>query len=382
MLRDARGDRSSAAGPRRGGQILVSAVVRWLAGERSGATFTSVGALDARGAFADAGRGVRDPVDCGQRDRDDRARHTAATGHGRRAHVPARRSGPRDGGVVGGAADAGRAGAGAPCSSAARPVPARPDWRSSWPVIVTPTGAIVLLGTCDAELGMPYQPWVQVLGQLLRALPGRRPSRASHHDLARADRAVAGDRAARCPASSGPHRPIPRRSATGCSRPSMRSSRGLRPIATWWSCSTTSTGRAADAGACCATSSRSDAARIVVVGTFRDTGDEVTDPLAACLADLRRSRRGRTAPTRRTRPAGGRAVRVRGQPARTSTPAADGRRGSRRAQRRQRVLPRRAVAPPRGARAGRWKRRVASAARRSPAFPRACARSSPLASLA
>ena len=31
-----------------------------------------------------------------------------------------------------------------------------------------------------------------------------------------------------------------------------------------------------------------DAARLLVVGTFRDTGDEITDPLAALLADLRR----------------------------------------------------------------------------------------------
>ena len=31
-----------------------------------------------------------------------------------------------------------------------------------------------------------------------------------------------------------------------------------------------------------------DAERVLVIGTFRDTGDEVTEPLASCLADLRR----------------------------------------------------------------------------------------------
>ena len=33
-------------------------------------------------------------------------------------------------------------------------------------------GAIVLLGTCDEELALPYQPWVHALDHLLRSLPG------------------------------------------------------------------------------------------------------------------------------------------------------------------------------------------------------------------
>ncbi|HEX2782577.1 MAG TPA: AAA family ATPase, partial [Ilumatobacteraceae bacterium] len=33
-------------------------------------------------------------------------------------------------------------------------------------------GAIVLLGSCDAELALPYQPWVHALDHLLRSLPG------------------------------------------------------------------------------------------------------------------------------------------------------------------------------------------------------------------
>ena len=34
------------------------------------------------------------------------------------------------------------------------------------------SGAIVLLGTCDEELALPYQPWVHALDHLLRSLPG------------------------------------------------------------------------------------------------------------------------------------------------------------------------------------------------------------------
>ena len=32
-------------------------------------------------------------------------------------------------------------------------------------------GAAVLLGVCDTELALPYQPWVQVLDQIVRAMP-------------------------------------------------------------------------------------------------------------------------------------------------------------------------------------------------------------------
>ena len=119
---------------------------------------------------------------------------------------------------------------------------------------------------------------------------------------------------------------------------------------------------------------------VLIVGTFRDTGDEVTEPLAACLADLRRvdgAARLRLggldadAVERFVAGAAGHAL--------DDRPAATGR-GARRPQRRQRLLRRRAVAAPGGlGRGGRGRRRGSSSARwPSPATsPTACARWSP-----
>ena len=89
------------------------------------------------------------------------------------------------------------------------------------------------------------------------------------------------------------------------------------------------------------------ASRLLVIGTFRDTGDEITDPLAGCLADLRR-----TETTSRLRLAGlDRATVERfvagavGHDLDADLTAPG--RGAGRAQRRQRLLRRRVVAPPR-----------------------------------
>src|SRR4051794_21491702 len=46
------------------------------------------------------------------------------------------------------------------------------------------TGASVLLGTCDAELALPYQPWVHALDHLLRCLPDFGRPALSNRDLA------------------------------------------------------------------------------------------------------------------------------------------------------------------------------------------------------
>jgi DNA-binding CsgD family transcriptional regulator len=45
------------------------------------------------------------------------------------------------------------------------------------------TGAIVLFGTCDEELALPYQPWVHALDHLVRSLPGFGRSINSDRDL-------------------------------------------------------------------------------------------------------------------------------------------------------------------------------------------------------
>jgi DNA-binding CsgD family transcriptional regulator/tetratricopeptide (TPR) repeat protein len=44
-------------------------------------------------------------------------------------------------------------------------------------------GAIVLMGTCDEELALPYQPWVHALDHLLRSLPGYGRRLNSDRDL-------------------------------------------------------------------------------------------------------------------------------------------------------------------------------------------------------
>ena len=72
----------------------------------------------------------------------------------------------------------------------------------------------------------------------------------------------------------------------------VRRSRSTRPPPAGRpsSSSTTCTGPARRRSPCCATSPASGLpGRLLVVGTFRDTGDEITEPLAACLADLRRA---------------------------------------------------------------------------------------------
>ena len=116
-----------------------------------------------------------------------------------------------------------RPGSGAPCSSAARRGRARPAWPSSSPGAAPAEGAAVLLGVCDTELAMPYQPWVGVLDQLVRAMPA---------EVAAASARRAGRRlAARAPARAGDARvaaaarpPTPRPSATACSTRSTPSS--------------------------------------------------------------------------------------------------------------------------------------------------------------
>jgi CO dehydrogenase nickel-insertion accessory protein CooC1 len=45
-------------------------------------------------------------------------------------------------------------------------------------------GASVLLGTCDAELALPYQPWVHALDHLLRSLPDFGRPAVGNRDLA------------------------------------------------------------------------------------------------------------------------------------------------------------------------------------------------------
>ena len=53
----------------------------------------------------------------------------------------------------------------------AKPARARPGWPSSSPGGPGGQGAAVAYGACDAELAVPYQPFVFASDHLLRAMP-------------------------------------------------------------------------------------------------------------------------------------------------------------------------------------------------------------------
>ena len=148
-------------------------------------------------------------------------------------------------------------------------------------------GAAVLFGGCDAELVVPYQPWVQALDHLLRTLDPDDLDADVTPDL--------GVLAPLLPSLERASRPEPRSwstptaSATGSSPRSTRCSPRPAGGGRSSSCSTTCTGAARRPGRCSATSlAGARTSRMLIVGTFRDVGDDVTDPLASSLADLRR----------------------------------------------------------------------------------------------
>ncbi len=150
-------------------------------------------------------------------------------------------------------------------------------------------GAIVLLGTCDAELALPYQPWVHALDHLLRSLPGFGRPQNSERDL--------GDLLLLLPQLEGLMPGLSRSPAADpeteryllfsavdrvlagaaqsspmvlllddihwAGRPTLELLRHLV--------------RAGSAG------------RLMVIATYRDGAAEVTDPLAECLVDMQRS---------------------------------------------------------------------------------------------
>ena len=358
LLRPAGGDRRPAEAEAEAGQILVSTPVRFLAGDRAG---------DARAVGPLELKGLPEPVEAFEVGWD-RPTATQRPTVRRRPAVPLALGGHRapsvrraaeasaelEPGVVATprrrAADRahrrrGRRGQDPPGLRVRPALPRRRGGRAA--------------GGCDAELALPYQPWVQALDHLCRPCRPRSPSTArprlaDARPAARPARA-AGARAA-APAAGRPRdRALPpvrrRRRRARRRRPALADAgRARRPAL----------GRRPRRWPCCATwPARARRRGLLVVGTFRDTGDEVTEPLAGCLADLRR-----IDGTSRLRLAGLDADAVErfvadaiGHDARRR-PARAGR-GAGRPQRRQRLLRRRAVAPPRGQRrrrpdGGRW----------------------------
>ena len=190
---------------------------------------------------------------------------------------------------------------------------ARRGWPREFGRAVHAAGGAVLLGT----LRRRPRPPVPAVGPGGR--PAARHARPRRHRRRRPGRSVgpAGP-AGRAPrprrARRGRRRRwIRRRRATGCTRRSAAPSTRRPPAGPPSSCSTTCTGPGRRRSPCCATSPGPGCpARLLVVGTFRDTSDELTEPLAACLADLRRVDVGEQAAPRGPRRRGRRALRHRG----------------------------------------------------------------------
>jgi DNA-binding CsgD family transcriptional regulator/tetratricopeptide (TPR) repeat protein len=148
-------------------------------------------------------------------------------------------------------------------------------------------GAAVVLGVCDAELGLPSQPWVQVLEQLIRALPvevmqgfGDEISEISAL-VPEFDRFASETRRSR---TVDPQTEQYRLFQAVASF--LAAVAAVRPMVViaddlhWADSQTLALLRHIARSA--------EPARLLIIGTFRDTDDEITDPLASCLADLRR----------------------------------------------------------------------------------------------
>jgi len=266
-----------------GGQIVVSHIVRWLAGDRSGATFEALGPVTLKGlpepieAFAVA-------WDPGPVDDTTEAlplpSALAAPSHfafvGRQAEWrvleaawTAVRAGGRQTVLVGGEAGAGKTRLAVEFARSCHDA-----------------GATLLFGGCDPELVVPYQPWVQALDHLFRFLP---PDEL--------DDDVAEDLQVLAPL-------LPRLSRTG-TRPSRARSDADAERYRLFNAVDAVLVRAAQLGpvviliddlqwaaphtlALLAHLARACSAPLLLIATFRDTGDVASSPFTSTLADLRR----------------------------------------------------------------------------------------------
>ena len=148
-------------------------------------------------------------------------------------------------------------------------------------------GALVLCGLCDSELALPYQPWVMALDALVAQVPEHVLADASgelgHLQtlIPRVEHAMGGSVSVpRLRSEADPIRLF--NAVAGL----LRSAGGLAPIVLvledlqWAGRQTLALLRYLVRHA--------PVDRLLVVGTFRDTGDEVGELLATMLADLRR----------------------------------------------------------------------------------------------
>jgi DNA-binding CsgD family transcriptional regulator/tetratricopeptide (TPR) repeat protein len=267
-----------------GGQILVSQVVRLLAGERSEAAFEPVGPLELKGlpqpveAFAvgwerpEAGDGdalvplppaLATPAGFDFVGRD--AEWDVLSEAWRGALAGGRRVV-----LLGGEAGAGKT-----------------RLASEFVRQLHEDGAAVLFGGCDPQLLFPYQPWVQALDHLLRTLA---PSEL--------DADVAADLGALAPLLPRLDRPAAPLAPSFVDAESERYRMFaavdgvLAEAARRWPLvivlDDLHWAGAQTLGLLNYIVRAGNTARTLVVGTFRDTGDEIAGPLASALADLRR----------------------------------------------------------------------------------------------
>jgi ATP/maltotriose-dependent transcriptional regulator MalT len=150
-------------------------------------------------------------------------------------------------------------------------------------------GAIVLLGSCDEELALPYQPWVHALDHLLRSLPGFGRAINSERDLGdllvllpQLERLVPG---LPRPAAADPE--TERYLLFSAVDRVLASAAQQAPLLVllddvhWAGRQTLELLRhLVRAGS---------AARLMIIGTFRDGAADLADPLAESLVDLQRS---------------------------------------------------------------------------------------------
>ena len=268
-----------------GGQIVASALVCLLAGERSGTTFTSLGRLELAGLTDQVEAFEVEWTPAPTSEPDLRlsialpgaiAATPAFSFVGRLAEwdLLARawesvKSGERRTVLIGGEAGAGKTRL------------AFEFARSNQ------ANGSVVLGVCDAELAIAWQPWVQALTQIVRAMPADVLADLSDElaDLATLVPALgrqteSGTR----PRETDPH--TQRFRLYGAVDALLAAATIRQPITIiiddlhWADVQTIGLLRHL---------ARADqSAKLLVLGTFRDTGDEITEPLTGCLADLRR----------------------------------------------------------------------------------------------
>ncbi len=148
-------------------------------------------------------------------------------------------------------------------------------------------GAYVLYGGCDDDLALPYQPWVQAADQLLAAVPRGSLDGTLIHQLAPLAQLLSRvDWLGALPPAVVVDPDAERYRTYGAFAALLQdvAARGPGLIVLddlhWAGPQTLALLRHI---------ARSGLPRgILVIGTFRDTGDEVSEPLAGCLADLRR----------------------------------------------------------------------------------------------